>query len=243
MAQPPEIKVWDAQSGRQILTLKGHAREVTCMAFSPDGKRLASAGAPDSGGFVKDDKGGHEIPPEPGEIKVWDTATGQEIFTLKAGTGRVRSVCFSPDGKRLVSAGEGSLDRKNQAFAEMKVSDVQSGKDVFSLKGHTEVVTAVAFSPDGNRIVSGGGQTVKIWDAQTGQEILTLKAAQEILTVEKGVLALEGKRREVISVAFSADGRRLICGCKGGSALVWESRVSIAKGGGEGLIVHHGRAP
>jgi WD40 repeat protein len=77
--------MWDAATGRETLSLQGHTGPVESVAFSPDGKRLASAS--------KD-----------GTVKVWDAATGQEILTLKGHTDQVLSVAFSPDGKRLASA-------------------------------------------------------------------------------------------------------------------------------------------
>ena len=68
-----------------MLTLNGHTGPVNCVAFSADGKRLASAS--------KDQT-----------VKVWDATNGQETLTLKGHTGPVTSVAFSPDGKRLASA-------------------------------------------------------------------------------------------------------------------------------------------
>src|SRR5262249_46047250 len=71
------------------LTLKGHTSEVYSVVFSPDGKRLVSGG----GEFHK-----------PGEVKVWNAATGKEAMSLRGHTSTVTSVAFSPDGKRIVSA-------------------------------------------------------------------------------------------------------------------------------------------
>ena len=79
------MKVWDARTGQESLTLKGHTGQVNSVAFSPDGKRIASASADQT-------------------VKVWDARTGQETLTLKGHTSVVYSVAFSPDGKRLVSA-------------------------------------------------------------------------------------------------------------------------------------------
>jgi WD40 repeat protein len=78
------MKVWDAASGQEALTLTGHTSGVSTMAFSPNGKRIVS------GGFDQ-------------ALKVWATASGQEVLTLKGYRGWVTSVAFSPDGKRIVS--------------------------------------------------------------------------------------------------------------------------------------------
>ena len=82
--------MWNATTGQEILRLKGHTSQIGCVAFSPDGRRVASAA---------------EQLNVPGEVKVWDAATGQEICTLTANTKSVTSMAFSPDGQRLASAG------------------------------------------------------------------------------------------------------------------------------------------
>ncbi len=79
-------KVWDVETGQELLTLAGHDDRVMGVAFSPDGKLLATASWDNT-------------------AKVWDAATGKEIETLRGHSGYVFSVAFSPDGKRLASAG------------------------------------------------------------------------------------------------------------------------------------------
>jgi WD40 repeat protein len=79
------VKVWDAGSGHELLTLMGHTGPVNSVAFSPDGKRLASASSDQT-------------------VKVWDAGSGHELLTVKGHTVEVSSVAFSPDGRRLASA-------------------------------------------------------------------------------------------------------------------------------------------
>jgi WD40 repeat protein len=216
-----EVKVWDAQTGQELLTLKGHTGEVNGVAFSPDGRRLASA----SGGELKVwdaltgqdiltlkghsmTVGGVAFSPDgkrlasaegkggkPGEVKLWDAWTGQELQTLKGHIKGVLSVAFSPDGKRLASTGWDSI---------VKVWDAETGQELLSCKGHNGLVTSVAFSPDGKRLASAGGLGLKVWDAETGQELLTFKG-------------------DVRSVAFSPDGHRLASGSNDGTVKIWDA--------------------
>src|SRR5215471_7209870 len=87
--------VWDAQTGQETRTLKAHTSGVWSVAFSPDGKRIASA----SGMFKAGEVRGWDAQ----TVQVWDALTGQEMLTLQGHSGYVYSVAFSPDGKRLVS--------------------------------------------------------------------------------------------------------------------------------------------
>ena len=143
------VKVWDATSGQETLTLKGHAAGAwfSSVAFSADGKLLATASV---------DK----------TVKLWDTTSGQETLTLKGHTQGVYSVALSPDGKRLASAA--GLNRDPSPPGELKVWDIASGQETLTLKGHTGEVSSVTFSNDGKRLASAGRDqmVVKVWDAR-----------------------------------------------------------------------------
>jgi hypothetical protein len=125
-----------------LRTLTGHTDAVLSVAFSLDGRTLAS--------------GGHDH-----IIKLWDFASGQLLRTLTGHTYPVYSVAFSPDGRRLAS---GSLDKT------IKLWDSASGKLLRTLTGHNDKVMSIAFSPNGHILASGSADnTSKLWDVASGQ--------------------------------------------------------------------------
>jgi eukaryotic-like serine/threonine-protein kinase len=219
------VKLWDTAAEQETLTLEGHAGRVNSVAFSPDGRRIASASVDQS-------------------VKLWDAATGQPTLTLTGHASGVNSVAFSPDGQRLASA---SGDRT------AKLWDAATGQEIRTLTGHASGVNSVAFSPDGRRLASASSDaTVKLWDAATGREIRTLMghtgegvrsvafstdgrriaSASEDGTVKlwdaatwQDILTLKGHTGQVISVAFSPDGRRLSStgNSAGGTVKLWDA--------------------
>jgi RNA polymerase sigma factor (sigma-70 family) len=131
-----EIKVWDAEKGDELLSLKLPTSGPASVCFSPDGKRLASGGPDET-------------------IRIWNAEKGQELHTLKGHTARVNTVCFSPDGKHLAS---GSYDQT------VRIWDAEKGKELHTLKGHTDILRSICFSPDGKRLASSSkDKTVRVW--------------------------------------------------------------------------------
>lgn len=106
-----EVKMWEAATGKALLSLKVQGSRVDSVAFSPDGNRLATAW---------EDKA----------IRVWDTTTGKELFALKGHADEVKVVAWSPDGKRLAS---GSRD------STVRVWDIADRKEVQTLRGYDDV--------------------------------------------------------------------------------------------------------
>jgi len=121
--------------------LRGHTRYINCVAFHPDGRRLASLAAD-------------------GTVRIWDRMTGKQARPPMYGHAGIRAVAFSPDGKYLAAAGN---DRT------VKIRDADTGRLIRSLQGHEGAVLFVGFSPD-NRLVASTSmdQTVRIWEAATG---------------------------------------------------------------------------
>jgi WD40 repeat protein len=114
-------------------------------------------------------------------VRLWDTATGAELQTLKGHTASVTSVAFSPDSRQVVS---GSGDRTARLW------DTNTGAALQTLEGHFSPVSSVAFSPDGRQVVSRSvDRTVRLWDAATGAVLQTL----------------DGYTDPVTSVTFSPD--------------------------------------
>jgi WD40 repeat protein len=225
------VKVWDAETGRELLTLVGQRAAIRGVAFSPNGNRIASVG------------------PE-GTVKVWDVEAGRDVLTLNQPPG-FSAATYSPDGKRLATAG---TDRT------VRLWDAETGEELLTLTGHEGQVLCVAFSPDGKRLASAGlvrdpkqprsfSREMKVWDAQTGQATLTLQGEDlpsagllafspdgrrlagaclahgaRVWDVETGrqVLSLKGHTGQVSCVAYCPDGKRLATGGADRTVKLWD---------------------
>ncbi|NCQ94485.1 MAG: protein kinase [Microcystis aeruginosa W11-03] len=197
-------------------TLTGHSDEVFSVAYSPDGRYLASGSIDQT-------------------IKIWEVATGKELRTLTGHSGGVFLVAYSPDGRYLAS---GSIDQTIKIWEvatgkelrtltvysylygadvvyspdgrylasrsddkTIKIWEVATGKELRTLTGHSGPVLSVVYSPDGRYLASGGGlrdNTIKIWQVATGKVLRTLT----------------GHSDWVLSVVYSPDGRYLASGSR-----------------------------
>jgi WD40 repeat protein len=149
---PGTMQVWNVKKQQVELTLAGFRDSVVAVTFSPDGSQLA-AGIGDARGFSSF---------TPGEVRIWDAATGAELHRLRGHRHCVYAVSFSPDGQRLATAAGRIVGLEG---GEVKFWDLRTGQEVGSLPAFTRCVYGVAFSPCGRRIATAGGDySVKIWD-------------------------------------------------------------------------------
>jgi WD40 repeat protein/serine/threonine protein kinase len=230
------IRLWDAATGKEFLTLKGLPFGDVGMAFNPDGKHLAA------------------VDGATGNVKVWDAETGKERLSIisrltrgdTVSTANPRgitpaaglfdlSVVYSADGKRFAVSGVGPA---------VKVWDTEKGELRLNFKGHTGITTRVDFSPDGKRVYSAATDgTMKVWNAtasgeRTGfggrlilspdgrrladQYVIAVEAGKKTATITQGVRVwdtTEWKGKELCTLkvvsagstalAFSHDGKRL----------------------------------
>jgi WD40 repeat protein len=174
------VKLWDPTTGRERATLQGLVYGFRFVAFSPDGKVLATGDEGSAEGLNT-------------SIRLWDTATGRERAILKGHTQPVSSVAFSPDGKTLASAGgravwpdaQGRLhtawidargyfntahpDKWLEGVGTVKLWDVATGRERATWAVDSAQVYHLAFSPDGKLLSLGDGDgTVRLLDAATG---------------------------------------------------------------------------
>ncbi len=182
---------------RRPLQLTGHKGGLWAAVYSPDGSRLATASID-------------------GTVKVWDPATGNLLRTFEGHVSSlthvpVMSLAFSPDGRHIAS---GSIypnpfaPRKSRG--EIKIWEVENGKELLKFREQTGLITSIAYRPDGEQIASSSindENTFTVWNAKTGQVLHTV----------------QGHTGQVHRLRYSPDGRLVVSSSADGTVRLWDA--------------------
>jgi eukaryotic-like serine/threonine-protein kinase len=239
-ACPPDARQWEWHFLKRLcqqseLVIPNTFGGMRAVAFSPDGKRVAS-GVLDVGFRVN------------GVVKIWDAQTGKLLTHLRGHGDVIVSIAFSPDGERIAT---GSLDET------VRIWDAGTGRELHNLQAKRGFVNGVSFDADGRRLASAHAQgKAVLWDAATGKKIreLTVHDTEPCVCVafhpdgkhlatgipattikiwdaDKGaeVTALKGEAGGATSVAFSPQGDALASGHVNGSVVIWQRKSKEAQ--------------
>jgi WD40 repeat protein/serine/threonine protein kinase/tetratricopeptide (TPR) repeat protein len=183
------VTIWDPATGLRLQTLRGHTYKPWAVAFSPDGRLLAT--------------GAHDH-----TVILWDPVTGQPRRKLPQ-EGSIYALAFSPDGQ-LLAASLNVSSAEHGPVGRVVLLSMASGQPVRTLSGHTHVIWDVAFSPDGERLVStSADQTARVWDVKTGRQRVCFR----------------GHRQEVMQARFSPDGRSIATTSVDETVKVWDAET------------------
>lgn len=226
MSMDNTAKIWDAMTGNLIYDLRGHGGAVDHAAWSPDGAKIVAASQYNFP-IVWDAKYGRVLSvlndknkflsysrwcdatfsPDGSKIatsldntaKIWNTETGNLLFTLPTHKDNIRTVEWSPDGLKVTTASDDKTAR---------IYDAAKGKLQFELNGHTGEVHSAVWSPDGLKVATASAdKTAKIWDARNGTLLYSLQV----------------HTKDVISITWSPDGSKVATASADNNAMIWDA--------------------
>jgi WD40 repeat protein len=185
------LKVWDIESGECLNNLIGHTLKVNSVALTQDCSRAVS--------------GGHGMD---SAVRVWDLKTGACLHTLVGHTSGVTSLCITPDSKRAISASRGGDWERGTGDNRILVWDIENGRCIYTLTGHSLSINSLIMHSDGRFIVSGSwDKTVRVWDIENGKCIALYRAPIAI---------------SAVSMTKSMDS--IVCGTRSGELIFLELR-------------------
>ncbi len=214
----------DEEKVGEVRRFEGHTGSVRGVAYSPGGRYALSVG-----GWPHPDR----------TLRLWDLATGKEVWNKLADPSDAICVAFSPDGRRAVSGG-GSGD--------LRLWEVETGKEL-RVWTHGGSVLAVAFMPDGKHVLSGGDSGwLRLWDVDTGKQVKEFEDREDPITgiavSPDGGRAVSGAHLSLVhlwdlqagkelrrfeatgsAVAFGPDGRYVLSGGKDTKVLLWDTET------------------
>lgn len=217
-------KLWMAEpdgGGKEVRDLVESSDSVFAVAFSPDSKLVAAAGADRA-------------------IRIWEVETGKPVAVIEDHADWVLDIAFSPDGKRLASA---SRDKTAKVF------DVEKKESLVTFPGHSDIVYTVSFTPDGKLVATGGGDSqIRLWNPdEDGKQVsniggfggpvfrlqylpdgkrLAAVSADKVVRIFEGANqkhALSGHKDWIYALAVAPDGNTIASGSWDGEVRLWNS--------------------
>lgn len=184
------IAVWDLKDFTKRATLPGHGDVITAVVFSPDGKKLISAGS----GYI---------------VRLWDWATKQEVNRVNDHDhllGAPRALAFSKDGRSYVIG---------YSQGKARVMSIDGNREIARFAGHSAAISSLAIAPDNRRVVSGSfDKTVRVWELSTGKELLVFdKHTAGINAVDvasHGLWALSAGEDKIVRLWELASGQEIL---------------------------------
>lgn len=237
-AHGKRIYVSETATGKALAMLEEHPDSITALAFSPDGKLLATAdgtwtvhlweistgkyirsltghpGAVNALAFSPDSK---TLASAGGTLRIWNINTGELRHAPDKDLGSINRICFSPDGKLLATGGGWDFTAH--------LWDVNTGNLLKSLKTHTGEIRDIAFSPDGHTLATASAdKTLTLWDVNTR----SLRSRFPAYVDREKMLMTKDRRKktyDVSAVKFSQDGERLVIASRAGTLHFYDVKI------------------